>query len=64
MTTTETINELREFVIDQAAEDAVLPPSERNHQEELVTDVLGQEAPNDQAFEKLLELYRTEKQTA
>jgi hypothetical protein len=61
---TETLHELKDFVTHQAAEDAVLPSSERSYQEELVTDVLGQEAPNDQALKELLDLYHTEKQAA
>lgn len=64
MTATQTINELREFVTDQAVEDASLSSSERKYQTELVKDVLGQEAPNQKAFNMLLELYRTERQSA
>lgn len=63
-TNTGTINELRGFVTDQAVEDAVLSPSERSYQEQLVADVLGQEAPNSQALKELLELYRTKRQAA
>ncbi|OGL24748.1 hypothetical protein A3A68_01860 [Candidatus Saccharibacteria bacterium RIFCSPLOWO2_01_FULL_48_13] len=58
------IAELQEFVSYQAAEDAVLSPGERKYQEELVKDVLGQEAPNKQILQKLLKLYRTERQAA
>ena len=54
--------ELKDFVTHQAAEDAALPASERAYQEELVADVLGQEAPNSRALKELLELYHTEKQ--
>jgi hypothetical protein len=64
MTTAQTINELHDFVTTQAAEDAVLSPSERSYQAELVTDVLKQEAPNNQAFKKLLDLYHAERQAA
>jgi len=60
----ETYAELQDFVTHQAAEDAVLPPGERVYQEKLVADVLGQEAPDDRAFKKLLNIYRTEKQAA
>ena len=56
-------SELKDFVTHQAAEDAVLSPSERNYQEQLVADVLGQEAPNSKALKELLDLYHTEKQT-
>lgn len=56
-------SELKDFVTHQAAEDAALPPSERSYQEELVTDVLGQEAPSSKALKELLDLYHTEKQT-
>lgn len=62
--TTGTLSELQDFVTHQAAEDAVLPPSERSYQEKLVADVLGQEAPNDRAFKRLIKLYRSEKQAA
>lgn len=54
--------ELQEFVMHQAAEDAALPSGERSYQEKLVTDVLNQEAPNQAALKKLLDLYQTEKQ--
>ncbi|MBX4201580.1 hypothetical protein KW803_01635 [Candidatus Saccharibacteria bacterium] len=64
MTTTQTINELHDFVTTQATEDAILPPSERKHQEALVADVLGQEAPSSQALKDLLDLYRTKRQAA
>ena len=53
--------ELREFVINQAAEDAVLAAGERRFQEKLVSDVLGQEAPTDRLFRALLSLYRAER---
>ncbi|HLG91326.1 MAG TPA: hypothetical protein VI336_04180 [Candidatus Saccharimonadales bacterium] len=56
-------SELKDFVTHQAAEDAVLPPTERSYQEELVADVLEQEAPNSKALKELLDLYHTEKQT-
>jgi hypothetical protein len=62
MTSTKT--DLIDFVTHQAAEDAVLPPGERSHQEALVSDVLGDEAPNNKAFKELLALYRTERQAA
>jgi hypothetical protein len=58
------IQELHDFVTTQAAEDAALSPSEKIYQAELVADVLKQEAPNTQAFNKLLKLYRTERQAA
>lgn len=60
----ESISELQDFVVHQAAEDAALPASERSHQEELVADVLGQEAPNNKVRNELLDLYHTEKQAA
>jgi hypothetical protein len=56
--------ELKDFVIHQAAEDAVLPPAERSHQKELVADVLGQEAQNEKVRSELLDLYHTETQVA
>lgn len=62
MTKTQTINELQDFVTIQAAEDAVLSPSERNYQAKLVTDVLEQEAPTSKAFNMLIKLYRAERQ--
>jgi hypothetical protein len=63
-TSTQTINELHDFVTNQAADDAVLSPSERSYQEKLVADVLSQEAPSKQAHKQLLELYRTQRQAA
>ena len=60
--TTGTYADLQDFVTHQAVEDAVLPPSERKYQEELVKDVLGQEAPNDRVFKRLIKLYRSQKQ--
>ena len=58
------IAELKEFVTDQAHEDAVLTPSERRHQEELVADVLGQEGLSMKIYNQLFDLYQTEKQVA
>jgi hypothetical protein len=57
-----TITELQDFVVNQAAEDAVLPAGEKRYQAELVADVLGQEAPNSKALKELLALYRTQRQ--
>ena len=54
--------DLVKFVTDQAAEDAALPAGEKSYQEELVADVLTQEAPNNKAFKELIDLYHTEKQ--
>ena len=59
---TELFSELQDFVTHQAAEDAALPVGERDYQEELVADVLSQEAPNGKALKELLDLYKTEKQ--
>lgn len=53
--------ELKDFVTQQAAEDAHLSAGERSYQEELVTDVLNQEAPNSKTLTELLDLYRAEK---
>lgn len=64
MSISQTITDLQDFVTTQAAEDAVLSPSERTYQAQLVADVLKQEAPNNQAFNKLLKLYRAERQAA
>jgi hypothetical protein len=57
-----TITELQDFVVNQAAEDAVLSSSEKRYQAQLVADVLGQEAPNSKALKKLLALYRSQRQ--
>jgi hypothetical protein len=56
--------ELKDFVTHQAAEDVALSPSERSHQEELVADVLSQEAQSDKIRSELLDLYHTETQAA
>ncbi len=58
------LSELQDFVITQAAEDAALPSSELRHQEKLVADVIGQEAPTSQAAKGLLDLYHAEKRAA
>jgi len=58
------IAELKEFVTDQAHEDAVLAPSERRYQEELVVDVLSQEGLSAKLHQQLLDLYKVEKQAA
>ena len=53
----ETLSELKEFVAVQAAEDAVMPPSERRHQGEVVTDVIGQESLKPNVRKDLLNDY-------
>ncbi len=58
------IAELKEFVTDQAHEDAVLTASERRYQEELVSDVLEQEGLSNKLYKQLIELYKVEKQAA
>ncbi|MEX0881452.1 MAG: hypothetical protein WEC17_03015 [Candidatus Saccharimonadales bacterium] len=50
--------ELKDFVIHQAAEDAVLSPSERQYQEQLVNDVLRQEVQAPKKLAKLLDEYK------
>lgn len=62
MTSTKT--DLIDFVTHQAHEDAALSANERRYQEEVVTDVLNEEAPNSKVVRELLKLYRTEKQAA
>lgn len=61
MTTKQIITDLQDFVSVQAAEDAALPSNERRYQEQLVADVLGQEAPNNRALNELLALYKTKR---
>jgi len=56
--------ELKDFVKTQAEEDSALPASEKSYQEELVADVLSQEAPSDKARSELLDLYHAETQAA
>ena len=56
--------DLQNFVKNQAAVDASLPRSEIKYQEELVKDVLSQEAPNGKALKDLVALYRAEKLAA
>lgn len=58
------ITDLQDFVKTQAAEDAALPSSEKRYQAELVSDVLGQEAPSPKAHKQLLALYKAERQAA
>ena len=55
--TLDTLPELHQFVADQAAEDAVLSPSERAHQEEIVRDVLLHEPFKPTVVKKLFKDY-------
>ena len=58
--TTEALSELREFVAQQAAEDALLPPPERRHQAALVKDVLNQEVSSSRLVQELLGSYSSQ----
>jgi hypothetical protein len=60
----ETLTDLQNFVTTQAAENAALPSDEWKYQDELVEDVLSQDAPNAKALKDLVDLYRTERQAA
>ncbi|HSW78482.1 MAG TPA: hypothetical protein VLF88_00475 [Candidatus Babeliales bacterium] len=64
MKTLKISKELHDFVVNQAAQDRTLPARELSHQEEIVKDVLGQEAPSKQAFKSLIDLYHAEKRAA
>ncbi len=55
--THDTLSELRDFVAQQAAEDAVLPVGERRYQAELVRDVLSQEPLKPSAIKELVNDY-------
>ncbi len=55
--THELLSEIRDFVIHQAREDAVLAPDERRYQAELVSDVLGQEPLKPGVIKELLNDY-------
>ncbi len=53
----ESLSELQDFVRHQAAEDAVLVPSERRYQAQLVKDVLRQEHLQPNVFKSLISDY-------
>lgn len=53
----ESISELKDFVLHQAAEDAVLDAGERRYQAQLVKDVLSQEHLKPQVFRSLVNDY-------
>ncbi len=55
--TQDTLSELQDFVVTQAAEDAVLPADERRYQAALVTDVLKQEHLKPSAIKELINDY-------
>ena len=55
---TQSLSELEEFVVYQAAEDAVLPDGERKYQEKLVSDVLTQEASTPKKLKELFDEYK------
>lgn len=54
----DSLSELHDFVVTQAAEDAVLPADEKLHQLALVRDVLGQEALKPAVLRDLVSEYR------
>jgi hypothetical protein len=53
----DSVTELREFVTVQASEDAVLSPSERRYQADIVKDVLGQAHLKPKVFKNLMNDY-------
>lgn len=53
----DSISELKDFVRNQAAEDAVLDAGERRYQAQLVRDVLSQEHLNPSVFKSLVSDY-------
>ena len=55
--THDTISELHDFVVHQAAEDAVLPADERRYQAELVKDVLRHEPLKPKVIKELVNDY-------
>lgn len=55
--TTETVAKLREFVADQAADDALMPLDDRVHQKEVVRKVLAEEVENPKLLKELFGSY-------
>ena len=55
--TTDTYAELEEFVIQQASDDALLSPSEKHHQTEVVKGVLSDQVSDPKTLKKLLDEY-------
>jgi predicted restriction endonuclease len=53
----DSINELEEFVTQQAHDDADLPSSEKRHQTQVVIDVLSDEVVNPKTLKKLIDEY-------
>ena len=54
---TETLSELKEFVVQQASEDACLPVSERRHQAEVVRGVLHDQVASPKTLKRLIDEY-------
>ncbi|HSX53518.1 MAG TPA: hypothetical protein VLF90_04090 [Patescibacteria group bacterium] len=56
-TTKDSLSELRDFVVTQAAEDAVLPRVERNYQANVVKEVLTHEPIKSSQIKELVHNY-------
>lgn len=54
---TETLSELKEFVAQQASEDACLPVSEKRHQAQVVRDVLREQIASPKTLKRLIDEY-------
>ncbi len=54
---TETLSELKEFVAQQASEDASLPASEKRHQAQVVRDVLSDQIASPKTLKRLIDEY-------
>ncbi len=56
---TDTLSELKEFVVQQASEDASLSVSEKHHQAQVVKDVLRDQVANPKTLKRLINEYIT-----
>lgn len=54
---TDTLNELKKFVAQQASEDASLPVSEKRHQAQVVRDVLSDQIASPKTLKRLVDEY-------
>lgn len=54
---TDTLSELKEFVVQQASEDASLPVSEKRHQAQVVRDVLSDQVASPKTLKRLIDEY-------
>ena len=54
---TETLNQLRKFVAQQASDDASLPADEKAHQTQVVREVLSDQISSPKTLKRLIDAY-------